>query len=86
MKTPFEQIMDAIDIETYIVCSDANEGKKYAMQLGRELNLGEIDIMYHEFDGYGLRVRLRKYIYKPGSSYSYLNRDLSLAKISKESQ
>ena len=73
MNTAFERIMDAIDIETYIVCSDANEGKKYAMQLGREMNLGEIDIMYQEFDGYGIRVRLRKYIYKPGNNYTYLN-------------
>lgn len=73
MNTAFERIMDAIDIETYIVCSDANEGKKYAMQLGREMNLGEIDIMYQEFDGYGVRVRLRKYIYKPGNNYNYLN-------------
>ncbi|HPI37462.1 MAG TPA: hypothetical protein PK397_05915 [Ignavibacteriaceae bacterium] len=75
MDTAFERIMDAIDIETYIVCSDANEGKKYAMQLGREMNLGEIDIMYQEFDGYGIRVRLRKYIYKPGNNYTYLNKE-----------
>lgn len=64
--------MDAIDIETYIVCGDENEGKKIALQLGQEMNLGEIDIMYLEFDGYGARVRLRKYVYKPGDVYGYL--------------
>lgn len=67
-----DRIMDAIDIETYIVCASEHEGKSLALQLGRELNLGEIDIMYQEFDGYGIRVRLRKYIYRPGSSYGYL--------------
>lgn len=73
MTTALEHIMDALDIETYLVCKDENEGKKLALQLGRELNLGEIDIMYQEFDGYGMRVRLRKYIYKPGNFYKYLN-------------
>jgi len=75
MSSAFDRIMDAIDIETYIVCRDANEGKKYAMQLGKEMNLGEVDIMYQEFDGYGVRVRLRKYIYKPGGNYKYLNNE-----------
>jgi len=72
MKRAIDSVMDAIDIETYLVCSDPLEGKKLAMQLGTELNLGEIDIMYEEFDGYGIRVRLRKYIYKPGNNYLYL--------------
>lgn len=75
MTTALEQVMDAIDIETYIVCRDENEGKKFALQLGQEMNLGEIDIMYQEFDGYGIRVRLRKYIYKPGNMYKYLNQE-----------
>lgn len=65
--------MDAVDIETYILCRDESEGKITAMQLGKEMNLGEIDIMYQEFDGYGMRVRLRKYIYRPGAKYNWLN-------------
>ncbi len=72
MITALEQIMDAIDIETYIICKDENEGKKLALQLGQEMNLGEVDIMYQEFDGYGMRLRLRKYVYKPGNVYKYL--------------
>lgn len=67
--------MDAIDIETYLVCTDAYEGKKLALQLGNEMNLGDVDIMFEEFDGYGIRVRLRKYIYKPGNNYLYLTND-----------
>lgn len=66
------QILDAIDIETYIVCKDEKEGKELALKLGQELNLGEVDIMFFEFDGYGARVRLRKYIYKPGNLFQYL--------------
>lgn len=72
MTTALESVMDAIDIETYIVCKDENEGKKIALQLGHEMNLGDIDIIYQEYDGYGMRLRLRKYIYKPGNIYKYL--------------
>lgn len=75
MNSALERVMDAIDIETYIVCEDENEGKKFALQLGQEMNLGEIDIMYQEFDGYGVRLRLRKYVYKPGNMYKYLTKE-----------
>ena len=68
----FDNILDGLDIETYLVCSDVQEGKRLALQLGKEMNLGEVDIMYEEFDGYGMRVRLRKYIYKPGNDYRWL--------------
>ncbi|HLP17026.1 MAG TPA: hypothetical protein VK470_12250 [Bacteroidota bacterium] len=70
--TAMSRVMDAIDIETYIVCTSAEEGRMLAMMLGREMNLGETDLMFDEFDGYGLRVRLRKYIYKPGARYDWL--------------
>ncbi len=75
MKRAIDSVMDAIDIETYLVCGDANEGKLLAMKLGVEMNLGDVDVMYEEFDGYGVRVRLRKYIYKPGNNYLYLTPD-----------
>ena len=71
-ESALDKIMDGLDIETYLVCSDKQEGKRLALQLGKEMNLGDVDIMFEEFDGYGMRVRLRKYIYKPGNSYRWL--------------
>jgi hypothetical protein len=71
-ETAFDKIMDGLDIETYLICSDKQEGKRLALQLGKEMNLGDVDIMFEEFDGYGMRVRLRKYIYKPGNTYRWL--------------
>ena len=70
--TAFDNIMDAVDIETYLICSNEQEGKRLALQLGREMNLGEVDIMFEEFDGYGIRIRLRKYMYRPGNVYRWL--------------
>ena len=71
-NSAFEKVMDGLDIETYLICSDLQEGKRLALQLGKEMNLGDVDVMFEEFDGYGVRVRLRKYIYKPGNSYGWL--------------
>ena len=68
----FDKVLDGLDIETYLVCNDVQEGKLLAQRLGREMNLGDIDIMFEEFDGYGMRVRLRKYIVKPGNEYHWL--------------
>ena len=68
----FDAIMDAIDIETYLVCRDESEGRTLALRLGQEMNLGDVDIMFQEFDGYGVRVRLRKYIHRPGAQYRWL--------------
>ena len=68
----FSSVMDGLDIETYLVCGDTQEGKRLALQLGKEMNLGDVDIMFEEFDGYGMRVRLRKYIHKPGNTYRWM--------------
>jgi len=75
MAKALEKIMDALDIETYLVCQDEKEGKLLVQQLGEELNLGDLDIMFAEYDGYGMRVRLRKYVYKPGNKYNWLSKD-----------
>lgn len=72
MASAMDQVMDAIDIETYLVCDSAQHGRALAQALGRELMLGEVDVMYEEFDGYGVRVRLRKYVYRPGNDYGWL--------------
>ena len=67
-----DRILDGLDIETYLMCASEQEGKDLALRLGQELNLGKVDIMFQEFDGYGMRVRLRKYIHRPGESYRWL--------------
>jgi hypothetical protein len=72
MSKAMDRVVDAVDIETYLLCENETEGKTLALRLGEELNLGTVDIMFQEFDGYGVRVRLRKYIHKPGKRYVWL--------------
>jgi hypothetical protein len=71
-NTALSHIVDGIDIETYLICQNEEEGVFLARKLGQELNLGEVDVMFSEFDGYGVRVRIRKYIVKPGEKYQWL--------------
>jgi hypothetical protein len=71
-ESAMSRIMDGIDIETYLTCQNEEEGKYFARKLGQELNLGEIDVMFSEFDGFGVRVRLRKYVVKPGDKYTWI--------------
>ncbi len=74
-RQALDAVLDGVDIETYLVCASEREGKDLALRLGHELNLGEVDIMYQEFDGYGMRVRLRKYVHRPGERYRWLDGD-----------
>lgn len=72
MDSAFDRVMDAVDVETYLVCSSREEGQAMARRLGREMNLGDVDVMFEDFDGYGVRVRMRAMIHKPASRYAWL--------------
>lgn len=66
------RVLDAVDVETYLVCSSPQEGRDLARLLGRELNLGDVDVMFEEFDGFGVRVRLRAMVHRPAARYAWL--------------
>jgi hypothetical protein len=66
------QVADAIDIETFFICRDAEEARRLGMQLAEELNLTESSIVFLEYAGIGARVRLRSYVHRPGDHYSWL--------------
>lgn len=68
----FHAVLDAIDIETYLICSSAQQGHALALQLGRAMNLGDVDVMHEDFDGIGMRVRLRTYVHRPAARYGWL--------------
>ena len=72
MKKALDQVLDALDIETFLVCKSAEEGRKLAEKLMVELNLPHGDIVFLEHSGIGARVRLRTYIHRPGDNYRWL--------------
>ncbi|MCR4430671.1 MAG: hypothetical protein NUV45_06610 [Tepidanaerobacteraceae bacterium] len=72
MSKAMERIMDAVDLETFIVCKDEEEGKKLSIQLMDELGFKDVNIVFCQHQGPGARVRLRGYVYKPGDRYGWL--------------
>jgi alkyl hydroperoxide reductase subunit AhpF len=74
-ETALAQVIDAIDIETFVVCSSEAEGRKIVLQLMQEMGLKDNDIVYLHYTGPGVRVRARGYINRPGSHYGWLQGD-----------
>lgn len=72
MSKAIEKVMDAVDLETFIVSENEEEGKKTALTLMKELGFKDVDLVFIQFQGTGVRVRLRGYIYKPGDRYKWL--------------
>ncbi len=67
-----DHVLDAIDIETFLICNSAEEGRKLAERLLVEMNLPRGDVVFLEHSGPGARVRLRAYIHHPGDHYLWL--------------
>ncbi len=74
MVKAIEKIVDALDIETFLLCNNEEEAKELAGQLIRELNLPGGDIVFLEHKGLGARVRIRSYIHHPGDHYRWLEK------------
>ena len=70
----FEHIVDAIDIETFILCDTEEEGKRMMLDYVSAIGLTDSDIVFIEFSGMGARVRARGYAYRPGDNYQWLNK------------
>lgn len=72
MSNLFEKVMDAVDLETYLVCKDENEARKLSTELMGKLGFQDVSIVFIQHQGPGARIRVRGYIYKPGDRYGWL--------------
>jgi len=68
-----DRVVDSLDIETFIVCQDEEEGKKLGQQLMKDLGFRDTDVVFIEYGNGGARVRLRANIFKPGDHYKWLD-------------
>ena len=68
-----DQIVDSLDIETFIVCKNEEEGKKLGIQLMEDLGFKDVDVVFIEYGNGGARVRLRANIFKPGDHCKWLD-------------
>jgi hypothetical protein len=75
MDNVTSRVLDAIDIETFLVCESENEAKTLMAQLMQKIGLNDINMVFIEQHATGARVRARGYLYKPGDRYGWLNAD-----------
>ncbi len=66
-----DRILDACDLETFLVCQNLEEGKRLGRKLMQELGFRDVDVVSCEMGGPGVRVRLRGYVNRPSTSYSW---------------
>lgn len=72
MSNVLQKVMDAVDLETYLICKDEHEAEKLSLELMEELGFQDVSIVFIQHQGPGARVRIRGYIYKPGDRYGWL--------------
>ncbi len=69
---PISRVVDAIDVETYLVCSSKEEGSRLGVQLLKNLGFTDVDAVFVGYANGGARLRLRAYVNRPGADYAWL--------------
>ena len=72
MTEDLDKIVDALDIETFVVCRDEEEGKEIMLRIMGGMGLRDMDIVYCQHLGPGARIRARGYIFRAGHRYGWL--------------
>ena len=72
MPRILDRIMDGLDLETFIVCSSDEEGRKLMIQLMKDWGFNDVDIVFSQFQGPGSRIRARAYVHRSGDVYGWL--------------
>jgi hypothetical protein len=67
-----DYVLDAVDVETFLVCDDEEHGRRLALALMAEMGFKSADVVFIEWRGLGARVRVRAYVHRPGEQYPWL--------------
>ena len=70
-----EQIMDALDVETFFVCANEEEGRNLMLGLLKSWGFTDVSVVFARYEGPGARVRGRAYVYRPADKYRWLLTD-----------
>ncbi len=71
MNRPQAALLDGLDMETFLICRDEDEGRRIMLALMAELGFADVDIVFIEHSGPGARVRGRVYLHRPGVSHPF---------------
>ena len=72
MLTARDQIVDALDIESFLLCESEKEAKELIAKLMQSLGIARHVIVSLDFNGPGAHFRVRAYMNKPGDRYTWL--------------
>jgi hypothetical protein len=72
MTTARDTIVDALDIESFVLCESEKEAKELVGKLMQSLGLSRFVIVSLDFNGPGAHFRVRAYMNKPGDNYTWL--------------
>lgn len=71
-ESVLKYVVDAVDIETVLLCESEAQAKALSLALLNELGFVDGDIVSLVFTGMSARVRLRGNVYKPGDKYQWV--------------
>ena len=75
MTNPLHQIMDALDVETFFVCDNEQQGRNLMLEMLKSWGFHDVDIVFAQHVGPGTRIRGRAYTYRPADKYAWLLRE-----------
>jgi len=74
MTSARDAIIDALDIESFVLCESEKQAKEFVGNLMQSLGLPHFVIVSLDFNGPGAHFRVRVYMNKPGDNYSWLQK------------
>lgn len=72
MLKAVEKVMDALDVETFFVCNTEEEGRNLMLAMLKAWGFTDVDVVFAQYEGPGVRVRGRAYVYRPADKYRWL--------------
>ena len=72
MASPRDLLVDAIDFESFILCTGELEAKQLIGELMESFGIPRHTIVSLDFNGPGAHFRVRAYVNKPGDTYTWL--------------
>ncbi len=67
-----DHIVDAMDIESFVLCESEQEAKELIGRLMQSMGVPRHVIVSLDFNGPGAHFRVRAYMNKPGDNYTWL--------------
>ncbi len=69
-----DTIVDALDIESFLLCESEKEAKELIAKLMQSMGFARHVIVSLDFNGPGAHFRARAYMNKPGDNYTWLKK------------